>query len=433
MNDIKPSPDEEKRIIGISEKLLEKARDEIEKRGVDASPILVGSVAKGTFLKDPDIDIFIRFSPSYSKKDMENIGLEIAREIIPNGYESYAEHPYLRGKIDGFKVDIVPCYHVENAANKLSSVDRTPFHTEYVRAHLDDEQRDEVRLLKSFMKGIGAYGAEARIRGFSGYLCELLIIEYGSFLNVLKNAAKWKRRVYIDLGNGGKKFNDPLVFIDPVDSSRNVASAVSEETKALFTLAAKSFIKEPRREFFFPKEIESLPVDELKKIIESRGTSIFVIRFNKPDLIDDVLYPQISRTQKAFRDILRDFNPVNLFYYVDKEVVFVVELERNTLPIIEKHEGPPVWHENADKFMERWKNNAFRGPYIDGYRLIVERKRKLRGVEEVLNKGLKNYKLGKYFEQQKELIKLEKMEEVVEELNRRELSYFFVFKFPWER
>ncbi len=400
---------------------------------MDASSVLVGSVAKGTFLKDPDIDIFIRFSPRYSKKDMEKMGLEIAREIIPNGYESYAEHPYLRGKIYGLKVDIVPCYHVENASNKLSSVDRTPFHTEYVRAHIDDAQRDEVRLLKSFMKGIGAYGAEARIRGFSGYLCELLVIKYGSFLNVLKNAAKWKRRVYIDLGNGGKKFNDPLVFIDPVDSSRNVASAVSVETKSLFTLAARSFIKEPRREFFFPKEIESLPVEELKKIIESRGTSIFVIRFNKPDLIDDVLYPQISRTQKAFREILREFNPVNMFYYVDEEVVFVIELEMDTLPTIEKHEGPPVWHENADKFMERWKNNAFRGPYIDGYRLIVERKRKLRGVKEVLDKGLKNYKLGKYFEQQKELIKLEKIEEVVEELNRRELSYLFVFKFPWER
>ena len=37
------------------------------------------------------------------------------------------------------------------------------------------------------------HGSEFKVGGFAGYLCELLIIHYGTFLNVLKYAAdEWK-------------------------------------------------------------------------------------------------------------------------------------------------------------------------------------------------------------------------------------------------
>jgi tRNA nucleotidyltransferase (CCA-adding enzyme) len=44
----------------------------------------------------------------------------------------------------------------------------------------------EVRLLKKFMKGTGVYGAEIKIGGFSGYLCELLILKYRSFAQTIE-------------------------------------------------------------------------------------------------------------------------------------------------------------------------------------------------------------------------------------------------------
>ena len=31
------------------------------------------------------------------------------------------------------------------------------------------------------MQGIGVYGAEIKVGGFSGYLCELLVMKYGGF------------------------------------------------------------------------------------------------------------------------------------------------------------------------------------------------------------------------------------------------------------
>jgi len=400
---------------------------------LDATPILVGSVAKGTFLREPDIDVFIRFSPKYSRKEMEKMGLAIARAVMPNGYESYAEHPYLRGAIDEFKVDLVPCYKVDKAEDKISAVDRTPFHTEFVKKHLKARQNDEVRLLKQFMKGIGAYGAEARVKGFSGYLCELLIIKYGSFANVLKNAAKWKRKVYLHLGNGGASFKAPLVFVDPVDSKRNVASAVAEEKKSLFTIAAREFLKSPSLKFFFPSNIEDINGENLRKLINTRGTRFYVIRFEKPELIDDVLYPQIRRTMQVFIKSLEPFRPVSQFYYVDSEVVFIVELERALLPVAMPHEGPPVWHENADKFIEKWKNKALRGPYIKGSRLYVDRMRDKRTPEEVLLHSLRNYKLGMYFESKKGSIKMESLESVIGTLNAKKISEYLDFKFPWVR
>jgi len=58
--------------------------------------------------------------------------------------------------------------------------------------------------LKQFMKGIGVYGSELRRRGFSGYLTELLVINYGSFLGVLKEASSIPDIVHIAVFVDGK-------------------------------------------------------------------------------------------------------------------------------------------------------------------------------------------------------------------------------------
>ena len=403
--------------------------------GINAEPILVGSVAKGTHLKNPDLDVFILFSTDYSQDEMEKYGLEIARAVLSNAISKYAEHPYLRGKWMDFDVDVVPSYHVGRADMKITAVDRTPFHTEYVRKNLPEEMRDDVRLLKAFMKGVGIYGAEARVQGFSGYLCELLVIKYGSFLNVLKNAVRWKRRVriYIDEGDF-KRFNDPLVFIDPVDSNRNVASAVSERSKSMMTFASRQFLKNPSIKFFFPDPIVPLSDESLLRKISERKTVIFVVKFQKPELIDDVLYPQMRRTMDAFVAILNDFHPLSAFYFIDgSNAYFIIELERDELPVVRRHEGPPVWTDNADEFYDKWKNDAFRGPYVDGYRIYADVGRKLRTVEEVLRNGVKNYKLGKSFDMIKEKMQIARLNEVFGEINKVKLTEFFDYRFPWER
>ena len=140
-----------------------------------------GSVAKDTWLSEnPDIDIFMRLPTSIPRKSLGDVGLKIAKKAA-EGYEQverFAEHPYLEIFVEGYRVDIVPCYDAK-PGEWQSATDRTPYHTDYIKKTLKCKgSRDEVRLLKKFMQGIGVYGAEIKVGGFSGYLCELLILKY---------------------------------------------------------------------------------------------------------------------------------------------------------------------------------------------------------------------------------------------------------------
>jgi tRNA nucleotidyltransferase (CCA-adding enzyme) len=99
--------------------------------------------------------------------------LKIAKSAAGNAeqIERFAEHPYLEIIQDEMRIDIVPCYNVERGQWQ-SATDRTPFHTDYVKKNLKPDLLGEVRLLKKFMQGVGVYGAEVKIGGFSGYLCD---------------------------------------------------------------------------------------------------------------------------------------------------------------------------------------------------------------------------------------------------------------------
>ena len=226
---VTPQNNDRKQLQQVVKELKQTVSSEIKKRKLPASIEIVGSISKDTYLKNSlDIDLFLTFPISYSKEKMGKQTLEIGRIILRDTEECYAEHPYIRGLFKKYKIELVPSYKIESASQKLSAVDRTPLHTKYVKLNLKEKQKQEVRLFKQFLKGIGCYGAEAEIEGFSGYLCEILVLKYGSFNNLIKHARKWKHGEKLSLtDNGFPSFDTPLVFIDPVDSERNVASALS--------------------------------------------------------------------------------------------------------------------------------------------------------------------------------------------------------------
>src|SRR2546427_325749 len=182
---IRPSPDEEARIESVVRELLERLRATLKSKGWEAKPFLAGSVAKGTHLTGTEIDVFVAFPPDLPRADLEERGLALGK-ILEKGTHRYAEHPYTRGWYGGFEVEIVPCYRITDATQRMSAVDRTPLHVDYVLGRVKEGQTDEIRLLKAWAEGIGVYGAEAKILGFSGYLCELLVLKYGTFRGVLE-------------------------------------------------------------------------------------------------------------------------------------------------------------------------------------------------------------------------------------------------------
>ncbi|HNU35520.1 MAG TPA: nucleotidyltransferase domain-containing protein, partial [Methanomassiliicoccales archaeon] len=82
---------------------LRRSTDEsISRAGLDLKTMLVGSVAKGTYVGEPDIDLFVLFPESVERRDLERIGLRIGQEVL-GGETRYAEHPYTHGKIGGFE------------------------------------------------------------------------------------------------------------------------------------------------------------------------------------------------------------------------------------------------------------------------------------------------------------------------------------------
>ena len=166
--------------------------------------------------------------------------------------EKYAEHPYVHAIIEGFDVDLVPCYLLENTSCLKSAVDRTPFHSRYILERIKGME-DQVLLLKQFMKGVGVYGSELKVGGFSGYLSELLVLHYGSFMGTLEGTSRWRPGEIIDLEGGGALSHDePMVVVDPVDPRRNVAAALTLDKMLQFAASARCFRKGPSLDFFLP-------------------------------------------------------------------------------------------------------------------------------------------------------------------------------------
>jgi len=441
---ITPTDEYRKKVNVVINDLEKKIETEIESKKIPADLTLVGSIAKDTYLKNNmDIDFFIRFPTNFKKQNLAKYSRIIGKKLLKNTEESYAEHPYIRGYYKEFLVEIVPCYKIENASQKLSAVDRTPLHTDYIIKNITEKQKDEVRLFKQFLKGIGCYGAESQIQGFSGYLCEIMILYFKDFKNIIKNAKDLKYNQKLSLRNKkSPDFNTPLVFIDPVDNNRNVASALSMEKFKIFKLALKNYNKNPNINFFFPKKVKAWSIDKIKNQLKQKDFKYIAIRVSKPDIIDENLYPQIRKALKSIIKISKeyDFKILDNNFYIDKYlsyIYFIFKTKKESLPKTKIHIGPPLkLDENAKEFNEKWKKNkqVVKGPYIDNERLKVEIKRKYRELRSLLESEIKNISLGKHLEN--EFIKSYKVIENNDLLisNLRIFwTEYFEDKHPWDR
>ncbi len=422
---VKPADDENKRLDESIKNVIEKIKYHLN--NIDADPILVGSVAKGTHLKNPDVDIFIRYSTHYTREFIEKNTLEIGSMVLENPVKRYAEHPYVHGYFNGFEFDIVPCYRIEDSKQKITAVDRTPFHTEYIKKNMNEEMKDQVRILKQFLKGIGIYGAEAKIEGFSGYLSELLILKFGTFMDLIKSASRWRAYKIITIEkinqkNLYEKFKNPLIVIDPVDPKRNVASALSLTNYSMFIHASREFLKNPSMKFFFPSEPKAGELD-------GRDTKILHIHLKKPDLVDDILYPQIRKFEKTLLNNLDEFQVMRYYYYVDSEIHIIIESTILDLPNVEIRTGPPVWSKNSEDFLKKWEKKALSGPYIKDGRFYALIPRERRSMEENILRIINSNSIGKDLDKIKKEIKIERG---TENINKIELTKFLKSKFPWE-
>jgi tRNA nucleotidyltransferase (CCA-adding enzyme) len=385
---ITPKPEEYAKLEALGRELEKKITVACQKEGVSAIVRVEGSVAKDTWLSgNPDIDIFMRLPTSIPRKNLGDVGLRIAKKAAGDAeqLERFAEHPYLQIFVDGYKADVVPCYDAKSGEWK-SATDRTPFHTDYIRRHMSKEMRGEVRLLKKFMQGIGVYGAEIKVGGFSGYLCELLILKYGSFDETIRSFAKYNRRVVVDIeGFYAEReneisllFPEPLVIVDPVDKARNVASAVQPQKLYLFIAASRAFLKNPTEQFFYPPKTHAIPPDQLEKRLAHCCSSFLFLAVNELSAVPDVLWGQLFRTKRSLNKLLEtnDYTVLKDAVWSNERSlsVFVFELEQQVLPNIKKHLGPPLERqEESENFLAKYvaDGHAISGPTVEDGRWIV--------------------------------------------------------------
>jgi tRNA nucleotidyltransferase (CCA-adding enzyme) len=392
---VTPRDDERKKIENLSKKLKNRVAFAAEELGIKTRVHVEGSVAKDTWLSnEPDIDVFMRLSKSTPRNSLGDVCLKVARKATRGSkqVERFADHPYLEAFVERVRVNIVPCYDVKQG-EWMSATDRTPFHTDYINK----------RLLKKFMKGTGVYGAEIKVGGFSGYLCELLILHYGSFLNTVKAFASHKERMAIDIAGfyDGREneldllFDEPLVLVDPIDRARNVASAVRKKRLYDFIAAAQEFLKKPSLEFFYPPETVPLSAERMRQELKKRVSKIVFVVFGRVDAVPDVLWGQLYKSQRSLRKLveLNDFRVLReLAWSNEKDLnMFVFELEHCCIPLVKLHLGPPLDKESeCQKFIAKHvgKTETISGPYVEDGRWVVLVQRKFTDACDLLRQKL---------------------------------------------
>lgn len=385
----KPTPSQARRNFEAAGKLIARL-EAVVPSSVEVK--LGGSLAKGTDLAgNNEFDIFILFPRTFPHHEMVLLGMHYARHAFAGmRLESrYAEHPYLQVFEGDYHADVVPAYRITDISEKGSSVDRTQLHTEYVNAKLDSRGKDDVRLLKRFMKNFGIYGAELRVEGFSGYLCELLVIKYGSLFSLMEAAAKWESPAITlegeDWEEARKKFASPLVVIDPVDPGRNVAAVVSQTSLSRFVFECRRFLASPSQDFFH-KERKADSLAQIRKAIAKRGTKCLLLSFPAPKVVPDVLWPQLKKTANALVQKLesQEFSVFGCYHWSDGcECAVLFEFSRWELPAIRKAVGPSMkFARDVEAFIA--KHSRALNLHLEHDRIVAVEKRTVRGCGEAL-------------------------------------------------
>ncbi len=406
-----PTNHEREKMVRLSKQLREEIGAIFARAGIVGSVSEQGSFARDTWLRgEADLDIFTRFSPNMERREWEEGVLPVIRKGLRRFQvtERYAEHPFLEFHAEGIRVNVVPCYDVRKGEWK-SATDRTPYHTEYMRKNLTEELRLQARLLKKFVKGIGVYGAEIRVGGFSGMLIDTLVLHYRSLLEVLKHASQWAPGVFIELESSegltpketASKFDADLVVIDPVDPNRNLAAAVRPVRLWNFVAAGREFLRRPGLWYFFPPKFVKKTKAQFAERIDRSGRELIAISFKHQTMVMDVLWGQLMKLEKGLVEMMtrEDFHPRRSEVWTDekKESTILVEIDEATLPPVKTHLGPPVSKElDSQSFLDRHLSakDTVRGPWVEKERWLVEKNRQVSTVSDLLKRPLRDQTYG---------------------------------------
>ena len=301
----------------------------------------------------------MKFPKEYETGKLSDILEKILAPLKPE--RVHGSRDYFIKMDKKMKYELVPVYDIGHASEIVNITDASPLHFRWLRKQEQKNPKlnDEIRLAKAFCKSAGVYGAESYIRGFSGHVLDILIFNYGSFMGLARNAAKWKKPQVIDIyniykGEALQKLNEakiisPLVLIDPIQPDRNAAAALGDEMFDRFIERAKAFLKKPSDKFFVKEKFS------LKKI-RKKNTIVLIVTSltGKKDIVGSKLLHAFESIGKQLE--LNGFEIADSGWHWDKKAYFWYNLKRMKIPKEYIHDGPPVKAKpNFEQFTKKYR------------------------------------------------------------------------------
>ena len=219
----------------------------------------------------------------------------------------------------------------------------------------------------------------------------------------MTQASDWRRSETVDVERYyegrreelGQLFDNPLVVIDPVDRGRNAAAAVNSRRMWEFVAASRAFIQEASLRFFYPTVSKPSSLKQIRSTMARRGSVLLLIQIGRVDAVVDILWSQLYKTEKSLRNLLQenDFEVSKSASWSDEEKcnTILFQLTSATLSKSKRHLGPPVSRrEESEKFLKKHlnKEDTVSGPWIEDDRWIVEKLRRNRSAELLLEASL---------------------------------------------
>ncbi|MFX1604716.1 MAG: hypothetical protein ACFFDD_02305 [Promethearchaeota archaeon] len=278
---------------------------------------------------------------------------------------AFSQHPYLSLKMMGVDIDILGSFDIDveylSEKGPITAVDRTIHHTRFVADMLTDKKRDDVRILKSFVRASHAYGDQCAVgrMGITGVSLELIAI-YSDGLDDAFNALEHldtrpidpNNRSLTELRKNPAFRDDYIILIDPTDHQRNIASSFTPRAYEWVKYRLRRLREVSKRgnesEVLDLLTESSIPTEALPDWLESRAFS----REFKSDgsrhytILRDKLYRVAKRVQSSLeteRTGEPRFGETLVEVYFEKDRYSIGVLVEN--PDVSEHyvrRGPPT-------------------------------------------------------------------------------------------
>ena len=192
------------------------------------------------------------------------------------------------------------------------------------------------------------------------------------------------------VGMTREKFDTPLVIVDPIDSKRNLAVAISKENIGRFVLRCRAFQKNPSLRFFKTTKSGKSKVD---------SKNILVVKFRFRPRSPEVIWGQIKRATASLATQLdvEGFKVLRSKSYTDekRDSCLLFLLESIKIPNIRTKEGPEFFRRDyASRFIEKNIKKSKLMWIGENKRIISLEKREFSDAVVFLKDLLKNNQTG---------------------------------------